>query len=76
MNATATLKKGNSQPKKDAETKMESPPVCGVLIRKATVAPFAGPFALEAQTRGDDPTGAQRQWQPEDGGPNHAPAAG
>ena len=63
--ALATLKSANGQPRNEALTRIESTPVCGVLIRKATVAPLDAPLCLRLR-----PTGITAQEQRGNGTPS------
>ncbi len=53
--AAATLKIAKGQPRKDALTRIESTPVCGVLIRKPTVAPLLAPSLRRPSPAGITP---------------------
>ena len=53
--AVATLKIANGHPKKAADTRMESTPVCGVLIKKAVVDPSLAPSFLRPSPAGITP---------------------
>ena len=53
--AATILKMANGQPKKEALTKIESTPVCGVLMRNPTAAPSLAPSFLSPMPAGITP---------------------